>query len=248
VHDAARINDVIAATWGGQRMEHEVVRALAASGNVPWGAVVDGELVAFVLGWAGVDASGLHVHSHMLAALPDRRHAGVGFALKLAQRAQALDQGITVMRWTFDPLVARNAWFNLGKLGVIVDGFERAYYGEMTDLINAGERSDRFTVAWRLDRGPAPWTGEVGHLPACLERDGDGDAPRPALHEDAASIVVLEIPAEYHELRAADPALGQAWRDAVADAAAACLGRGLVGVGFSRTRSAYVFGPEDTAQ
>ena len=67
-------------------------------------------MIGYVLGWAGVDPDdGLHLHSHMLAALPDRRHRGVGYALKLAQRAQALDQGIDLVRWTFDPLVARNA-------------------------------------------------------------------------------------------------------------------------------------------
>jgi predicted GNAT superfamily acetyltransferase len=94
----------------------------------------------------------------MLAALPDRRHAGVGTALKLAQRAQALDQGIGVMRWTFDPMVARNAWVNLGKLGVVADRFERSFYGRMEDSLNAGERSDRFTVRWDLDREPRPRT------------------------------------------------------------------------------------------
>ncbi len=59
------------------------------------------------------------MHSHMLAALPGPAARGVGYALKLAQRAQALDQGIHLVRWTFDPLVARNAWLNLGKLGAI---------------------------------------------------------------------------------------------------------------------------------
>ena len=83
---------MIQATWGGQRIDREVIRALAASGNVCWGAFDGSELIGFVLGWAGVNEDGLHVHSHMLAALPDRRHRGVGYALKLAQRAQALER------------------------------------------------------------------------------------------------------------------------------------------------------------
>ena len=156
VGDADLINDVIEATWGGQRIDREVVRALAASGNVSWGAFDGERLIGFVLGWAGVDDEGLHVHSHMLAALPERRHRGVGYALKLAQRAQALDQGISLVRWTFDPLVARNAWLNIGKLGAVVDRFERDYYGAMTDDLNAGERSDRFMVRWELERPPGP--------------------------------------------------------------------------------------------
>ena len=152
--DVDAINHVVASTWGGQYLEREVVRALCVSGNVPWGAEAGGSVIGFVLGWAGVDEGGLHVHSHMLASVPDRRHAGVGYALKLAQRAQALDQGIAIMRWTFDPMVARNAWFNLGKLGVVVDRFERSFYGEMQDAINAGDRSDRFTVRWDLPASP----------------------------------------------------------------------------------------------
>jgi len=214
--DVDALNGVIAATWGGQFLQREVVRAFTVSGNVPWGAVADGAVIGFVLGWAGVDADGLHVHSHMLAALPDRRHAGVGYALKLAQRAQALDQAIRVVRWTFDPMVARNAWFNLGKLGAVVDRFERSFYGEMEDAINVGDRTDRFTVRWDLEREPGP-------------------RAIPATHE------TVPIPPEYHELRAEDPDEASKLRDAAAWSFEAHLGAGLVGVAFDRDASAYVF-------
>jgi predicted GNAT superfamily acetyltransferase len=245
IHDADRINDVIVGTWGGQRLDREVIRALAVSGNVPWGAFADDELIGFVLGWAGVDGDGLHVHSHMLAAVPDRRHAGVGYALKLAQRAQALEQGITLMRWTFDPLVARNAWFNLGKLGAAIDGFARAFYGDMADAINLGERSDRFVVAWDLAREPGPWAGSVpADAPTVLRADVREGDPRPLPSGSAEPLVLLEIPREYHDLRAAHPELGRSWRDAVAEAAEACFDRGLHGVAFVRERSAYVFAVE----
>ena len=174
----------------------------------------------------------------------------MGYALKLAQRAQALDQGITVMRWTFDPLVARNAWLNLGKLGALVDGFARAFYGDMADSINVGERSDRFTIAWELERDPGPWRGSVAaDARVVLRAEGVGTAPHPIL--DLAplpeGVVLLEIPREYHGLRVADPELGRAWRDAVAAAAEACLGRGLAGVAFLREPSAYVFARSDGA-
>jgi predicted GNAT superfamily acetyltransferase len=222
VRDADRINDVIARTWGGQHLDREVVRALAFSGNVSWGAVDGEDLVGFVLGWAGVDAGGLHVHSHMLAAVPDRRHRGVGETLKLVQRAQALEQGIELMRWTFDPMMARNAWLNLGKLGAVIDRFERDFYGTMTDSINRGERSDRFTVVWDLRREPGPRAA-------------------------GSARAEVEVPGEYLELREADPDAAETWRDAVADGAAACLEAGMLGVAFDRERSAYVFVPADEA-
>jgi predicted GNAT superfamily acetyltransferase len=242
VGDADRINDVIQRTWGGQHLDREVVRALALSGNVSWGAMDGDALVGFVLGWAGVDDDGLHVHSHMLAAVPDRRHRGVGEALKLAQRAQALEQGIEVVRWTFDPMVARNAWLNLGKLGAMVDRFERDFYGTMSDSINEGERSDRFTVVWDLRREPVSHRVE-GDRVDVVTGGPDGNPVRSDLDPSAAA--AIEVPREYLELRAADPERAGAWRDAAAAAAEACLAAGMLGATFDRERSAYVFAPPD---
>jgi len=242
VEDADRINDVIDRTWGGQHLDREVVRALAASGNVSWGAIDGDRLVGFVLGWAGVDDGGLHVHSHMLASVPDSRHRGVGSALKFAQRAQALDQGIERMRWTFDPLLARNAWLNIGKLGAMIDGFERAFYGSMQDTLNAGERSDRAFIAWDLLREPGsrPTPGA-----ADLVRDADGE---PEVVEGAGEgPVAIAIPREYVEVRAADAARADRWRDAIAHAIEGSLAAGRVGVAFDRERSAYVFAAPERA-
>jgi len=238
VADADRINDVIDRTAGGQHLDREVVRALAASGNVSWGAIDGDRLVGFVLGWAGVDDTGLHVHSHMLASVPDSRHRGVGEALKLAQRAQALDQRIHLVRWTFDPLLARNAWLNVGKLGAVIDGFERDFYGAMQDALNQGERSDRAFIAWDLRREPGPV--RVAGDPAALVRDVDGE---PVVGDvTVVAPVSIAIPPEYGELRAADPARAARWREAIADAVERCLPAGLVGLAFDRDRSAYVFG------
>jgi predicted GNAT superfamily acetyltransferase len=241
VDDARAMGEVIVATWGEQPIGPEVVRALSESGNDPYGAYDGDELVAFVLGWAGVDADGLHVHSHMLAARPDRRHAGVGYALKLAQRAQALDHGIHTVRWTFDPLIARNAYFNLAKLGAVADRFERSFYGDMGDALNRGDRSDRLTARWDLDA--APGARPVSATATVLHRNGDG----PSLDvrsADADGPVALEVPVDYAELRASDRPAATRWRDAVADAADACFARGLVAVAFDRERSAYVFARE----
>ena len=247
VEDADLLNGVIEATWGGQHLDREVVRALAISGNTPWGAFDRARLVGFVLGWAGVDDDGLHVHSHMLASIPDRRHAGVGEALKLAQRAQALEQGIGLVRWTFDPLVARNAWLNLGKLGVVIDRFARSFYGDMQDAINQGERSDRVTVVWHLDREPGPHV--VRAPPVDLVLRSSDSPPQPAVADPTpTSAAAIEVPAEYHDLRIADPVLGSAWRDAVANALERCLDGGLVGAAFDRSRSAYVFARPDAIE
>ncbi len=216
VDDGDAVARVIAATWGGQHLDREVIKALGVSGNAVWGAEAEGEVVGFVLGWAGVDDDGLHVHSHMLASLPDRRHRGVGYALKLAQRAQALDQGIDVVRWTFDPMVARNAWFNAGKLGTVSDRFVRDFYGVMTDALNAGDRTDRLVTRWDLGREPGP-------------RELPSDAP------------VVAVPADHHGSRGADPEVARRQRDEVAASIEALMADGYVVAGFDRDRSAHVF-------
>jgi len=244
LEDAGEIVRVMIATWGNfQLLPREMIHALNHSGNISWGAFAEATLVGYVLGWAGVDPKdGLHIHSHMLAALPDRRHKGVGYALKLAQRAQALDQDIHHVRWTFDPLVARNAWFNMGKLGAVADRFERNFYGEMGDVLNAGERSDRLMVRWDLDPEPGPAGEPASSAPVVLARSGDPErpAPQPSGHSDRGAGWV-EIPSDYAALRSSDPGLGAAWRDAVADVVAQLMERGAIVVAFDKDRSAYRF-------
>ena len=248
--DADRILEVMIATWGEhQLLPREMIHALGASGNVPWGAFDGEEMIGYVLGWTGIDPEeGLHAHSHMLAALPDRRHEGVGYALKLAQRAQALEQGIHLVRWTFDPLVARNAYFNLWKLGAVADRFRRNYYGEMTDSLNRGERSDRFVVRWDLDRPPGPRSVTASGGSPVLRRSDDGDAPVPvSVGAPSGGVALVQIPREYADLRERDPELARAWRDALAEAVEACLDAGLVAAGFDGPTGAYVMAEDPGA-
>ncbi len=236
--DADRIIHVMRETWGDHELfPKELLRAIAESGNIPWGAFDGDEMVGYVLGWAGVDPEdGLHVHSHMLAALPGRRHGGVGFALKLAQRAMALDQGIRLVRWTFDPLVARNAHFNVAKLGAHCDRFHRNFYGEMGDRLNAGDRSDRLVVRWDLDREPGSWPFPDGESIVALRAAGPADLPRPERGEepatDAEGGVRVGVPRDYAAVRELDPELAAAWRDATGEVLSQCFTMGLRVVAF----------------
>lgn len=222
VDDADALLHVMVSTWGEhQALPREMIVALAECGNVPVGAFDERQMVGYVLGWVGFDAEdGLHLHSHMLAALPGRRHRGVGYALKLAQRAQCLDQDIHVVRWTFDPLIARNAWFNLGKLGAVGDRFHRDFYGRMEDALNAGERSDRLVVRWELDREPGS---------------------RPNVAREPA----VAVPVDYLALRTADATEARSWRNRIADALEERLRQGLIVAGFDRPTSSYRFAPRD---
>jgi predicted GNAT superfamily acetyltransferase len=233
---------VMAATWGStQLIGQELLRAFEASGNVLIGAYEGDVMVGFVLGFFGHDEEGFHHHSHMLAALPDRRHRGVGYALKLAQRAAVLDAGVGVVRWTFDPLVARNAHFNLTKLGAVADRFHRNFYGAMDDDINRGDRSDRLEIHWDLRSALPKHVIRLERAHVVLAREGPADLPRPSgvRPPEAGGAAMIQIPREYPALREVNPDLARAWRDATAEAMEACYAKGLVATGFLK-EGAYV--------
>jgi predicted GNAT superfamily acetyltransferase len=143
-------------TWGQgrspdramlQAMDYAGTTVLIATESAPGGASVAVGATLGFLGWE----DGLHLHSHMNAVAPWRRSGGVGHALKLLQRAICLDRGVTEVRWTFDPLIRRNAHVNLVKLGGEVTAFLPDFYGRLDDAITGTDRSDRFEVRWRLD-------------------------------------------------------------------------------------------------
>ncbi|GAA1778418.1 GNAT family N-acetyltransferase [Agromyces lapidis] len=184
-HEIADVLGRFEATWGGGRgPDHAMIRALLHAGATVLVAVADdeggvdasatppfatpGALLGATLGFLGWN-EGLHVHSHMNAVAPEARGHGIGLALKLRQRAIALAHGVDEIRWTFDPLIRRNAHLNLVRLGAEVAAYLPEFYGVIGDEITGADRSDRFEVRWRLDAprveralagAPAPtWSG-----------------------------------------------------------------------------------------
>ena len=244
---AERIVRIVAEVWGPGDLSPAMVRAFEHAGSVLFAAVTrhrPGEFVGFVLGFAGL-GDRLHVHSHMLAVLPGHESRGVGYALKLAQRAACLDAGIDEVRWTYDPLVVRNGWFNLVKLGCTADRLLVGFYGEMKDQINRGDRTDRFEVVWRLrsDRVERALAGDL-HRPSTgeviLEVEASGRTARLLDGARPGAGAVVGVPVDHAELRARDPELGMAWRTASADAFGACFDAGLVATWVDRD-GRYVF-------
>lgn len=204
--DAAATVALFSATWGeGRGADTSTLQAIAHAGNpvllARRGELVLGALFSF-LGWD----DGLHAHSHMTAVSPTVRSAGVGFALKLAQRAQCLEHGIGEVRWTYDPLIRRNARFNLWKLGATVRAFRPDFYGVLDDAINGTDRSDRFEVSWRLDSPDVEQTVPT----AALEQTIAGRYRREP--SDRADDVTL--PEDFESLRRTDPAAASRLREA----------------------------------
>jgi len=213
VRDAA---DLLARVWKTDTakppLAAEVMRAVEHAGGYVVGAYAGDVLVGASSGFLGMDHDQRPVlHSHISGVVEQGR--GVGLALKLHQRAWALHRGITGITWTFDPLVRRNAWFNLVKLGATGVEYLPDFYGPMTDGVNGGESSDRLFTRWDLTaqpRGPLDTDG------ATLLLDEVDGAPVATSHApDGSARLVLHLPADVEALRTTDPATATAWRLAV---------------------------------
>lgn len=115
----------------------------------------DGErLVGFVLSVPAFMRGERALYSHMTAVDKEYQSYGIGGRLKWGQRARALDDGIRYIKWTYEPVKARNAYFNLEKLGAIVSEYEVNFYG--VDYTTApgqkiGLASDRLFAEWHLE-------------------------------------------------------------------------------------------------
>jgi predicted GNAT superfamily acetyltransferase len=112
----------------------------------------ENRLVGFVFGFPGLydtpDGPRLKHCSHMLGVHPDQRSQGLGFALKRAQWQMVRYQGVDRITWTYDPLLSRNAYLNIARLGAVCNTYLRDEYGSMRDALNRGLSSDRFQVDW----------------------------------------------------------------------------------------------------
>ncbi len=218
VHEAAA---VLAAVWPGDRggLAANVLRALQHSGNYVVGVYDDGRMVAASAGWFGPPATRT-MHSHITGVLPAARGRGIGRALKFHQRDWAFSRDVGHITWTFDPLVARNAHFNLRVLGVRVEEYLVDQYGPMDDDVNRGVASDRILVSWALAAPPVP-------------------APHP---DDV--VATVRVPADIEALRRETPAAAAAWRTVVRDGLRRGFDRGLRIGGFDDERG-YLLVPGD---
>ncbi len=126
------------------------------AGGFTLGAFSGAELVGFVLSVAAFLGNERFFYSHMAAVKRDFQSSGVGARLKWAQRDAALSKGVNFIKWTFQPVQARNAFFNLEKLGATIKHYEPNFYGtdygiaaEQTEKI--GLDSDRLFAEWHLE-------------------------------------------------------------------------------------------------
>ena len=143
VADLEEVSLLLSKIWnrtpGSRQITVSMLRALSMSGNYVGAAFADGHMVGAAVGFFAPASSALH--SHIAGVDPGSQARHVGFLLKSHQRDWALQRGIHSISWTFDPLVRRNAYFNLVKLGARATLYLPDFYGPMYDGLNRGEES-----------------------------------------------------------------------------------------------------------
>jgi len=203
---------VLAAVRGGddRAMPPKLLRALAHSGNYAVG-LYDGDVLvgASVAFFAAPAARSMH--SQITGVAPGLQSQGLGRLLKQHQRAWALRRDVGHITWTFDPLDARNAHFNLRVLGARVTEYLVNQYGPA-----GGDESDRLMISWALAAPPAPTP------------------------PDDRVVAAVEVPRDIEALRTEDPEDAAAWRLRVRERFVGLLGDGLVVGGFADDRG-YLF-------
>lgn len=204
------------------------------NGGLVVGAFADDQLVGFVFGFPGIeftpDGPRPKHCSHMLGIHPAQRDSGVGFALKRAQWQLVRHQGLDHVTWTYDPLLSRNAYLNIAKLGAVCSNYRRSEYGDMRDGLNAGLPSDRFQVDWwintrrverRLSKRPRKPLKLENFSKAQLQPlytphvTGPADSwLRPPEHFAPLNgkLALAEIPSDFMALKNEDFALARDWR------------------------------------
>jgi predicted GNAT superfamily acetyltransferase len=232
--ELAAVDELAGLIWrtdGSAVVPRELLRVLAVTGSYVAGAFDGARLIGFAVGILGRHDGELELHSHVAGVHPEAQNTGVGFALKLDQRRWALERGIGLITWTFDPLVRRNAVFNLAKLGATVSDYLVDFYGEMADGVNAGQGSDRWWVQWRLSTPDvtAAVTG-VRHVADGAELRAAGrllvDDHGHAIARVDGHPLLCATPADVEALRVADPRAAIAWRTSVRAALSSALAAG----------------------
>ena len=216
--------------WNFADIELLPVRLFVVANKVgghSFGAYDGDRMVGFLLAIPGIrrGAEG-YLHSHMLGVLAEYRDRGVGRLLKLRQREDALDRGIGLIEWTFDPLEIKNAFFNMERLGAIVRRYVENQYGTTSSPLHGGLPTDRCTAEW--------WVASE-RVKSILA----GNPPDRGAVEDR-----IEVPNDIAEIRRTDPKCAREIQKGIAAQFHRHLDRGLAVIGFERTEKsgAYLLG------
>ena len=157
VEDLHRVVELELEVWGLNPIDAVPANVLAMTTHTGGVVIlaedetVDYEIVGFAVGFPARRGNSWLLWSHITGVHPNHQGRGIGRALKLKQRAWASQMGYTEIGWTFDPLQAGNANFNLNVLGAVALRYHPNFYGRMADGINNQPLpSDRLEARWKV--------------------------------------------------------------------------------------------------
>jgi predicted GNAT superfamily acetyltransferase len=240
--DAVALQDEIWGAGFSDRVPAAILRVAQKVGGVSAGAFDEsGRMLGFVFGLTGVRTGRLVHWSDMLAVREDARGRHLGDRLKYYQRDLVRAIGVETMLWTFDPLVARNAHFNLNRLGARVAEYVPNLYGSNTgSVLHGGLPTDRFIAEWDLT---APrHTPKNGVPPSAASAAADSPVVNVSSGEQVGLIdplpatprVRVQVPHDIELVHALGADTALAWRLATRDAFLHYLGRGYRVARFDR--------------
>jgi predicted GNAT superfamily acetyltransferase len=226
-----QIADLFALVWGRPDeppISTDILRALSHSGNYIAASFAGDKMTGGLVGWlGGTPPDRMLMHSHILGVLPGIEAQGLGYDLKQHQRRWCLDRGVKVMEWTTDPLIRRNVYFNLAKLGAGAPEYLVDFYGAMHDQFNAGDESDRLLIRWQLDSNRS---GEVDveklRSRGAHEALSVGERQEPVTGAATSRVLLCQVPDDIVAIRRSDAGLAREWRHALRHALVDALARG----------------------
>ncbi len=251
---AVELQKVYWGTDASNLVPRHVLHTLCHHGGHLLGAYDGAQLVGFVMGFLGTTidsdaphadrtASNLLLMSKRMLVLAQYRGQNIGLKLKMAQRDIALNQGIPLVTWTVDPLLAANAHLNLRKLGAIACRYAVNYFGD-SDAQNL--TSDRLIVQWWVNdkRALACAAGFNSRrtLQQCLDENtavislmnefGQAVEPRARSNVACSDNALLEIPSDMRRLDERTPEVARRLRLQIRDQLGRLMRSGYVAFDF----------------
>ena len=222
IHEFKEARKLEKEIWDADSAQLHYLVAARDHGALIVGAFYEQALIGFVYSYPAYVNGEVYLYSHQLGIKREFRERGVGELLKLKLRELAVEQGFQKCIWTFDPLLARNAYLNFTKLRGFAIDYTENYYGELEDVFNNSLPSDRFTVQWDLeDNDYLRWDQKIEEcletaVNLCVWYKGDSGLPvlqklvvKEPLTEDAYFIF---IPQHFQKIKLESPALAEEWR------------------------------------
>lgn len=193
-------------------------------GGQTMGAFDGARMVAFLIAIPGLKPGGkYYLHSHMLGTLAQYRDRGLGKRLKLMQRDDAIQRGIQLIEWTFDPMELKNAFFNIERLGAVVRRYVPNQYGTTSSHLHGGLPTDRCVAEWYINTPRVH--AIVGKQP----------------YQRPASVEKIAVPADIADIRKQNPARAKEVQDGLREQFLRHFRNGLEVTGFAATETEGIY-------